>query len=77
MIDDNNKDPTFIYTVPDTVYKVPSQKEHAARLFELPDGLSIGLGGDTFLEKVKTAFYMVKSFEQYSRQRGAIGPRKR
>lgn len=68
MIDDKNKDPTFTYKVPDTVYKVPTTAQHAAELLKMP-GLGFGLRGDCFLELLEDGFYIAQALNGYAAQR--------
>lgn len=66
MIDDKNKDPTFTYKVPDTVYKVPDPKAHAAQMLGLQPGLGYGLTGETFIDLIESAFYCRQDLNAYA-----------
>ena len=76
MIDDNNRDPTFTYTVPDTVYKVPSRGVQAAELTKIPQRFGEDLEefevkdkypeGATFLDCLKCAFDVRLELEAYA-----------
>lgn len=76
MIDDNNRDPTFTYTVPDTVYKVPARGVQAAELTKIPRRFGEDLEefevkdkypeGATFLDCLKVAFDVRLELEAYA-----------
>ena len=63
MIDDKNRDPTFTYKVPDTVYRVPDRTAHAAQMLGLQPGLGFMLKGETFIDLIEDAFYLRQDFE--------------
>lgn len=65
MLDDKNKDPTFIYTVPDTVYEVPTPARHAAKIVGMPGGLGYMLKGDSFIGLIEDAYYLRQDVEIY------------
>lgn len=67
MLDDKNKDPTFTYKVPDTVYKVPTPQHHAAELVGLLGSLGYCVKGDTFIDMVEDAFNFRWEIEEYGR----------
>lgn len=71
MIDDNNKDPTFIYKVPDTVYKVPTPQAHAAQMLGMPPELGYGLNGETFIDLIEDAFNFRQVLDAYADRRRA------
>lgn len=71
MIDDKNKDPTFTYKVPDTVYKVPDPKAHAAQMLGLQPGLGYGLRGEAFIDMLECAFNCRQAFDAYAEKRRA------
>ena len=71
MTDDKNRDPTFVYTVPDTVYKVPSLKAHAAQMVGLLPGLGYMLKDGTFIDMIEDAFYLRQDFENRPDEWGA------
>ena len=68
MIDDRNKDPTFTYKVPDTVYKVPTPAEHAAEKVLHTRVLGGVLTGDSFADLLDDAKDMRQTFEAYAAQ---------
>lgn len=71
MIDDNNKDPTFVYKVPDTVYKVPTPQAHAAQMLGMPPELGYGLNGETFIDLIEDAFNFRQVLDAYADRRRA------
>lgn len=71
MIDDNNKDPTFVYKVPDTVYKVPTRQDHAAQMLGMPSIFGDVLKGETFIDLLESAFNCRQTFYAYIDRRRA------
>lgn len=71
MIDDNNKDPTFVYKVPDTVYKVPTPQAHAAQMLGMPSIFGDALKGETFIDLLESAFNCRQTFDAYADRRRA------
>ena len=68
MIDDNNRDPTFTYTVPDTVYKVPDRPHHASKIVCGYDILG-GMVKDkevTFYDQIRDAFEVKQLLDSYA-----------
>lgn len=65
MLDDKNKAPTFIYTVPDTVYEVPTPARYAAEIVGMLGGLGYLLKGDLFIGLIEDAFYLRQDVEIY------------
>ena len=76
MIEDNNGDLIFKYTVPDAVYKVPARGVQAAELTKIPQRFGEDLEefevkdeypeGATFLDCLKCAFDVRLELEAYA-----------
>ena len=69
LIDDNNKDPTFVYSVSEKNYKVPSRKEQAAREAGMLEGIGYVLEGDTFVDLINNAFEVRQILEDAYEER--------
>ena len=63
LIDDNNKDPTFVYSVSEKTYKVPSRKEQAAREAGMLEGIGYIIEGGTFAELMESALDVRQTLE--------------